>query len=287
MTRRLIIGALVVVCVISFTVYGRESNSGPLHGLQNGAGTVVTPLQDGVSRAVEPVRNAWKWVTSLVNARDRAASLAKQVQLLQSELVQQQFSNDAKDSIAAVLANEWRTGYTQVPGEIIGRSPSPWYQEARIDKGTDDGVVVNSPVIAAGDVRAGLVGVVTQAGPISSVVSFLSDPQTSVGVTIAGTDGAIGLLQPTVPGAFEITGIPVSKPVANGDLVVTAGFAQLGLQSIYPRGIPIGLVTGVGHRAVDIEQTVQLTPFVSTDSLSYVVVLAPKSALAKQRAGTP
>jgi rod shape-determining protein MreC len=129
--------------------------------------------------------------------------------------------------------------------------------------------------------------VITQSGPNSSVVSFLSDPRTSVGVTIVGTDGAIGVLQPTAQGDFQISGIPVSNPVANGDTVVTAGFSQLNLQSIYPRGIPIGLVTGVGHREVDIEQTVQLSPFVNTDALAYVVVLAPTSKLAKQRASTP
>ena len=287
--RRFIIGGLIVLCVISLSVYARESNNGALHRLQGGAGTVVTPIQDGVSRAVQPVRNAWGWVASLVNARDRAASLAQQNQLLKSELVQAQFNNEETPRIAALagLGNEWQANYAQVPAEIIARSASPWYEEARIDVGTSNGVVVNSPVIAKGDVKAGLVGVITQSGPNSSVVSFLSDPRTSVGVTIVGTDGAIGVMQPTAQGDFQISGIPVSNPVANGDTVVTAGFSQLNLQSIYPRGIPIGLVTGVGHREVDIEQTVQLSPFVNTDALAYVVVLAPTSKLAKQRASTP
>jgi rod shape-determining protein MreC len=289
MARRVIIGVLVLVCVISITVYGRETNSGALHRLQDGAGTVVTPIQDGVSRAVQPVRNAWGWLSGLVSARDRAAHLAQENQLLRGELVQLQFNAEEGPRIAKVvgLGTEWRADYSQVPAMIIVRSPSPWYAQARIDKGTNDGVVVNSPVLAAGDVGTGLVGVITQAGPISSVVSFISDPQTSVGVTIVGASGAIGLLQPTAPGAFQITGIPVTYPVATGDPVLTAGFSQAGLQSIYPRGIPIGVVQGVGHRAVDVQQTVQLVPFVNTDSLAYVVVLAPKSALAKQRAATP
>jgi rod shape-determining protein MreC len=287
--RRLIVGGVIVLCVALLSLYGREARSGPLHGLQNAAGTVVTPIQDGASRAVQPVRNAWNWTTSLVNARDRADQLSKQNQALRSQLAQSQFNAEEAPRLSALtgLGNEWRADYAQVPAEIIGRSASPYYEEARISVGTSNGVVVNSPVIGNSGTGAGLVGVVTQAGPISAVVSFISEPQTSVGVSIVGAGGAIGLLQPTAPGAFQVAGIPVSYPVNYGDLVVTAGFAQLGQLSVYPRGIPVGVVSGVGHSETSVDQTVQLTPIVNTDSLAYVVALAPKSALARQRASTP
>lgn len=289
LARRLIIGGLVVVCVMTLSVFARETNSGPLHGVQNIAGTVVTPLQEGTSRAIAPVRNAWGWFTDLLHARDRATQLARENQALRTELVQGQFGAEEQQRLAklATIGSEWRADYSQVPAAIIGRSPSPWYEQVRIDKGTNDGVIVNSPVLGAADVGAGLVGVVTQSGPVSAVVSFLSDPQTSVGVTIVNSDGGIGLLQPTAPGAFSITGIPAQSPIANGDPVMTAGFSRFGLQSIYPRGIPIGLITGVGRGEVDVTQTVQMSPFVNPDSLAYLVVLAPKSVLAKQRAMTP
>ena len=289
LARRLIIGGLVLVCVVVLSFYGRESGSGPLHSLQGGAGTVVTPLQDGVSRAIEPVRNAWDWARSLVNARDRAAQLAKENQQLRSELIQAQFNVEENQRLNAVrgLGHQWSTDYTQVPADIIAWSASPYYDEARIDKGTNNGVVVNSPVLANSGSGPGLAGVVTQAGPISATIAFLSQPQTSVGVTITQSNSAFGILQPTAPGAFQIAGIPASKPVAAGDIVYTAGFERLGQLSIYPRGIPVGVVEGVGHREADVQQTVQVVPFVSSTSLAYVVALAPKSVLATQRATTP
>ena len=289
LTRRLIVGGLVVLCIIVLSIYGRETSSGPLHGIQSDAGTLVTPIQDGVSRAVQPVRNAWDWAKGLVNARDRAAQLAKENQQLRAEIVQGQFNAEENQRLLAIpgLGDAWNVDYRQVPADIVGWSASPYYDEARIDKGTSSGVIVNSPVIASGSAGPALVGVITQAGPISSTVSFLSQPQTSIGVTIANASSAFGILQPTAPGAFEITGIPISKPIANGDIVYTAGFRGLGQLSIYPRGIPIGVVTGVGHRETDVVQTVQVDPFVDPNSLAYVVALAPSSALALQRATTP
>lgn len=289
MTRRLIIGGLIAVCVIVLSVFGRESSTGPLHSLQGSVGTLATPLQDGVSRAVAPVRNAWDWANSLVNARDRAAQLAKQNQQLRAELIQGQFNAEENQRLIAIkgLGHQWTSDYTPVPADVIGWSASPYYDAARIDKGTNDGVIVNSPVIAASDSGPALVGVITQAGPISSTIAFLSQPQTSVGVTITQANSAFGILQPTAPGAFQIVGIPASKPIADGDIVYTAGFERLGQLSIFPRGIPVGVVEGVGHREIDVQQTVQVVPFVSSSSLAYVVALAPKSALAKQRATTP
>jgi rod shape-determining protein MreC len=289
LTRRVIIGGLIALCVIVLSVFGRESGAGPLHSLQGSAGTVVTPLQDGISRAVAPVRDAWNWGTGLVDARDRAAQLAKQNQALRAELIQGQFNYEENQRLIAIrgLGRQWSADYAQVPADIIAWSASPYYEEARIDKGTNNGVVVNSPVIAASNSGPALVGVITQAGPISSTIAFLSQPQTSVGVTITQADSAFGILQPTAPGAFQIVGIPASKPIANGDVVYTAGFERLGQLSIYPRGIPVGVVEGAGHREADVQQTVQVVPFVNPTSLAYVVALAPTSALAKQRATTP
>ena len=58
----------------------------------------------------------------------------------------------------------------------------------------------------------------------------------------------------------------------------------MSLPSIYPRGIPIGLVTSVGSQEVDVQQTVQVTPYVDPRKLSYLMVLTPQSPEAKRRA---
>ena len=43
-------------------------------------------------------------------------------------------------------------------------------------------------------------------------------------------------------------------------------------------------MTSVGSQEVDVQQTVQVTPFVDPRKLSYLVVLAPVSKKAKTRA---
>jgi rod shape-determining protein MreC len=287
--RRAVVAGVAVLFVGMFTVYARESPSGPLHGVQDVAGSVVTPLQDGASRAVQPLRDLWAWGTELSDARERAEALERENQVLRSQIIEGGFAREERARIEAIrgIGDDWRADYRQVPATVIGKSPSPWYERARLSVGSSDGVVRNSPVIAAGDTRAGLAGIITAVGPNNSIVTFLSEPRTSVGVTVFGAEGAVGTLQPSAPGQFTITGIPRESPVADGQPVLTGGFGQLRLRSVYPRGIPVGLVTGAGRRSIDVEQTVQVTPFVDFKSLVYVVVLAPESAAARRRAVTP
>ncbi|MCC6832478.1 MAG: rod shape-determining protein MreC [Thermoleophilia bacterium] len=286
--RRGFLAALVVGCLLVFTAYSTEGDGGPLHGFQGAVGALIAPIQGGTTRAVQPLRDAWDWGTSLVDARDEAARLKTENEQLKTQLVQQGFDHADTQRIEALkgLGDDFRTDYTQVPASIVGLSVAPWYHRARLNRGRDDGIRVNSPVLARGDAE-GLAGLITEVYPGSSVVTFISEPRTSIGVTIEGADGARGILSPSGPNQLQVTGIPADKPVSKGQPVFTAGFSGLRVPSIYPRGIPIGLVMGAGGSDTDVVQKVQVAAFVNPRDLAYVVVLAPTSRDAINRAKTP
>ena len=61
-----------------------------------------------------------------------------------------------------------------------------------------------------------------------------------------------------------------------GDVVITAGWRSGRLASAYPRGIPIGIVTGVGQLDTDIYKRIEVDPFVDFSSLDSVLVLVEK-----------
>jgi len=289
--RRAVIGGLVVVCLVIFTGYFREASGGPFHSVQNGAASVVSPVQEVATRAVQPLRDGWGWVSSLRDARDRAASLEQQNEVLRAAAAdnvvrdQKLAELEALQGVEATIqAEKGLGGYKAVRGLIYSRSTTDWYRSARISVGSSDGVVRNSPVVAAANRGAALVGVVTATSSGSSEVAFLTDGRTEVGASLPEAGNFPGLVQSTTPGELQMTGIPRAAPVKLNQTVITGGFNTSDLPSIYPRGIPIGLVTSVGSQEVDVQQTVQVTPFVDPRKLSYLVVLAPVSPQAKQRA---
>lgn len=289
--RRGIIAVLVIVCLALFTVYFRESDDGPLHGAQSAAASVISPVQEVATRAVEPFRDAWGWASSLKDARDRAHVLQTEVERLRGEAV---FSDVQAQRLAEleqllgveslIDASAALGGYEPVASSVVTRSVSPWTRSARVDVGSSDGVVRNAPVLAGSQQGAALVGIVTSVSPSSADVAFITDGRTEVGGRIPEAGPYPGLLQSISPGQLRLTGIPKEAAVAAGQAVVTGGFGVKGLQGPYPPGIPIGAVTSVGTQEVDVDRTVQVTPYVDPRQLSYMTVLVPRSTDAIARA---
>jgi rod shape-determining protein MreC len=288
-----VIAALVIVCLAIFTGYFRESPGGPLHGVQSTAASVVSPVQEVATKAVQPLRDGWGWVSSLRDARDRAARLQDELDRARAaaadNAVRDQRLIDLEQALGVeklIDSTDELGGYKAVTGLVSGRSTSPWYRTARLDVGTDDGVVRNSPVVAGSERGSALVGLVTSVTGHYCVVSMILDGRTRVGATIPQAGNPPGLLESNAPGQLTLTGVPRAAAVRVNQVVVTSGAGTVNLPSIYPPGIPIGQVTSVGRQEVDVQQTVQVTPYADPTDHQYLTVLAPQSAKARQRAAS-
>lgn len=289
--RRGVIAVLAVVCLVIFTGYFREGSDGPLHGVQATSASVMAPVQEGATRAVQPFRDAWGWMTSLKDARDRAADLQLQNDVLQARAADNAARDQRLTELESLLGVDAMLdtgkelgGYRREVGLVIQRSWTDWYRSARVDVGSSSGVVRNSPVVAGTGTGAALVGYVTSVSSNSAAVAFLTDGRTEVGATIPEAGNFPGVLQSTTPGQLQLTGVPRAAGIQQGQTVVTSGFKVKNLLSVYPPGIPVGAVTSFGSQEVDVQQTVQVTPYVDARRLTYLAVLVPVSQKAKERA---
>ncbi|MBI2683858.1 MAG: hypothetical protein HYX33_00460 [Actinobacteria bacterium] len=184
----------------------------------------------------------------------------------------------------AGIRRELPDGYRRVPGQVIGKSVDNYYRRIRIDVGTAEGVVKNSPVVAArSPTQPVLVGIVVAAGPTTADVSLVTDQGTEIGATVQG-GAQVGVLRAVDNGQLLLDRVPREYRVGLGSVVVTAGFSDSRLASLYPRGIAVGQVTSVGRQETDVNQSVQVSPLVDVRTLSDVLALAPVSALARRRA---
>ena len=276
--RRITLALLVASSLLLLTVYFGESAGGGLHSVQRGVLEVVSPIQEGASRALKPVRDLAGWFGDTLDAKNDVEKLRDQNAQLRSaavagtEAVRQ---NRQLEGLLGLDKSAALEGARPVSARVIGQSPTIWYSTIQIDKGTSAGVRAGQPVITAD----GLAGQVTFAAPGSAVVTLITDGDVSVSARVS-ENGVPGVIEtgPGGPRDLRMKYLTRSDRVDDGMTVVTAGTTSASdkLQSVYPPGIPIGEVTSVEDAGTDAQEP-HVRPFADLRRLEFVQVLTARA----------
>jgi len=90
--------------------------------------------------------------------------------------------------------------------------------------------------------------------------------------------GASGILRHNDAGSSIILdSVPKQEQVNPGDALVTAGWRSGNLSSIFPRGIPVGIVSSVSQTDIDPYKQIEVTPLVDFGGLQNMFVLIRKT----------
>jgi rod shape-determining protein MreC len=274
----LVAAVLVLFSLALITVYFRESEGGTLHSAQRIGLSVAMPFEVAGERIARPFRDAWGWTSDLVGAKQENEKLRKQVEALRQRVIQEQTAvseNDRlRDLLSFVDGPSFPAGFTGVSTRVVGRPPSAYNQEVLIAAGSSAGVRRNDPVVT----QDGLVGLVTNVTSNGAKVTLLTDQSSAVSAIVLES-GAAGLVRhgPSDSSALVLDRVGKDELVEEGNLVITAGWRSGKLESLYPRGIPVGMVKSVGQQDVDLYKRIQVAPLVNFDALAEVIVLVPKN----------
>jgi rod shape-determining protein MreC len=284
--RRAVLAVLVSLSIVLLTGYFGEGSGGFFHTLQSGAQTVLSPIEDGASRAFKPVRDLVGWFGDVFDAKDENKKLKKELATAREQTTNAAVLERENVQLRGQLKLSEGLGYTNSTREtarVIVKSPTVWYSTATIDKGRGDGIRVDQPVIN-GD---GLVGHVSAVSGGTATVTLLTDSSSAVSAQIA-PDGALGVVKPNVgnPDDMQLLYIGKNHPVTKGDKVVTSGSAAGPLQSIYPAGIPIGEVSRVEPGEIDLYRKVHIRPWADFRRMDVLTVLTAKPQQVPATAGS-
>ncbi|MGI8802667.1 MAG: rod shape-determining protein MreC [Solirubrobacteraceae bacterium] len=273
--RRAVLALLVALSLILLTAYfGEGAAGGGLHTVQRGFLTVVSPIQDGASRALKPVRDLFGWVGDTLNAKGQRDKLRKQVQVLTAQ--------DALDAAGAVRGTELEKlmgldtqarldAYRPIAGTVVSRSSNLWFSHVGVNRGSASGIHLDNPVVNAD----GLVGKVTFVAPDSAVVTLITDGTSGVSAKDVVSNAA-GVVLPAVgdPSDLTMQFVQSGDQVHAGDMIVTAGTVDTTggpARSLFPPNIPIGRVTRVDSGGLF--QGVHLSPMANMRDLDVLQVL--------------
>lgn len=261
--RRVLLVACLAISVALVTVYAREGESGPLHGLQNAVSGMFAPLSyagagagSGAEAAGEGLENITADEGTLSGLRDANAELVEQ--LAQAEEYRQKI-----ESLQQLLAIKDSYDIEGVGANVIGKSSTAWDQTVTIDKGSADGVDSGLTVMGS----SGVVGQVVGTSEHASTVRLLTDPRSGAAALLQSSR-AEGVVRGSLEGLLYLENLDADAQAQVGDIVITSG-----LGGSYTRGLVIGTVVKVDAQQGDATRRVVVSPNDEAKALEEVLVV--------------
>lgn len=239
-----------------------------LSPVKTAAGTVITPMQNGINSVGRAISNQFDKLTTLSKLIKENDSLQEQVDTLSHEnkiLLQDKYELDRLRELYKL--DQKYADYPKVAARVISADPNNYYNTFTIDKGNDDGIEVNMNVIAGN----GLVGVVEEVGKnYATVRSIIDDSSNISGMFLKTSDPCIvkGDLELYSTGVIGVELISKDADIEDGYEIVTSNISDKYLQ-----GILIGYVTDITMDSNNLTKTAHLTPAVDFDRLQEVLII--------------
>jgi rod shape-determining protein MreC len=280
--RRAVLALLVVSSLILLTAYFREPAGGALHNVQRGILEVVSPIQEGASKAIKPITNLFGWIGDTVSAKGDLKAARKDRDQWRQKAIGYETAVRQNNQFRGLLGLQQEDAglksHDPVTAQVVTRSPTLWYSKITIDKGSSSGIRRDQPVIGStgsGQDDAGVIGKIDSTAPNTAVVRLITDSQIAVSATTANGN-AQGTVAPS-PGSprdLIMSNVAKTDVVNVGDVIVTAGTTsrRSDLPSVFPPDLPIGRVTRVDDPGTS-DQEPHLRPFVNLRKVQYVQVL--------------
>ena len=202
--------------------------------------TVIAPAHRLVSAVWFGISGGWSSYVSVVGSAREAAALQDRLEFLERRAATLEEAARENARLKQLLGLQSRLETPSIAAETIGRDTALGYQALTVNRGSRDGVRVDSPVLAPNGV---VVGRVVDVSPYTSSVQLVTDPQSAVGAKIVRGD-APGVVHGAGGPTLELAYVSSLYDVEVGDLVVTSAH-----DSIFPAGLEIGRVTRVAQGA--------------------------------------
>lgn len=262
--KHIIIYSTVTVILLALAAISFKTGNNPV---SNAVGTVLSPVQSFFVGTANNVKNFAGNIFSAGSLAEENEQLKEEVLALKSEVRMLDGYKAENDELREMLElSETRTDFGSIGANVIGKKTDEKNSIITLDKGSKDGVKVNSVVF----VPEGLVGVVFEVNINYCKVKTIFDAESSVSA-ICLRSGDMGIAEPmkneTTGGKCVLNYIDRGAKTVIGDVIETSGTG-----GIFPRGIVIGKITELKEDSRNLTLSATLETEVDINRLDKVLV---------------
>jgi rod shape-determining protein MreC len=259
----IVLAAILFAQIIALAVQVRRpTQEGEIRLIRVWAIEAVTPFEKVVVHTQSWFHNNWVDYVYLRNVNKENQQLRAEIERMKLE--QTRLSEDAKMArrIQTLLAFKEQYIDQTVAAQVIGTSGSEQSRVLYIDKGSNDGLKPDMPVITP----TGIVGKIVQVSASSAQVLPINDQLSGVGAALK--DSRLqGILKGAPNGATTLQYVMSDEPVKTGETVITSGGDR-----IFPKGLLVGTVASV-EPGKDLFLRIRVIPSARLDRLEEVLVV--------------
>lgn len=262
--KHIIIYSIIAVILLGISAISFKFGKNPASGV---VGTVLSPVQSFMSAAANGTKNLFVNIFTSGSTAKENEELKAEVLSLKDELRMLDGYKTENERLRGMIdLAESRTEFKSRGANVIGKRIDEGSSIITLDKGTKDGVAVNSVVY----VPEGLVGVVFEANYNYCKVKTIFDAESSVSA-ICLRSGDMGIAEPlkssTSGGKCVLNYLDRSAKTVIGDIIETSGTG-----GIYPRGIKIGKIIEIKEDSRNLTLSAVLETEVNVNRLDNVLV---------------
>jgi rod shape-determining protein MreC len=273
---RLLVVVLVSISLAVITLDYRQQD-GPLSALGTSTKAAMAPMQRAVTNVTRPVGDFFSGLAHL-------PSLSKENQELKDELAAAHAEDAVNDLIQ--VQNEELQGLLDlratldpepIAAVVIANGLSNFEWTITIDKGSNDGIAEDQPVVTGSAEAPMLVGRVVQVSPDSADVRLIIDRESAVAAVLKDS-GEAGLIHGQGDADLRMTDVEPGT-VTEGDVeqVFTLGYEVTGQPGLYPPDLLIGQVSRTVPADNATEEFIEVRPAVDFATLQFVLVLKART----------
>ena len=222
----------------------------------------LAPMEKLVDRTLYGIVYVWDGYFALIGVHRENQQLKQQAGELRMQIAKHREDVAEAQRLRGLLSIPDSGIGKTVVARVIGRDTVRANQTITIDKGISHGVKPDSAVITPD----GIVGRVIHSSNFFSIVQLIIDSQSAVGVIHQSTRRQ-GVLRGIGERDLELDNIDDDNDLKEGDAFITSG-----LDRVYPKGLPVGVITSVGPRR-GLFRAIQVRPNADLGRLEEVICI--------------
>lgn len=242
--------------------------------------SLTSPIQFGITWVLEHAVDAFQNYVFLLDTRRENLGLVDENRRLLNVIAGLREAQEENTRLRRLLVFEEKFKLETAPARVIARDVSTEFRALRINRGENVGIRRDMAVLT----DEGVVGRVIRTTAHSADVVLITDLLSAVD-SIVERSRARGVVEGKTEELCTLRYVLRTDDIQTGDVLISSG-----LGGVFPKGVPVGVVSRVDRKPFGISQDVDVRPAVDFSKLEEVLVVLTaqtEPVLTTSAAGAP